>query len=196
MRKLFNNNKAETILEAIVAVSVMIIILGPATGIFVSSTRNTGYDRNKLTASILAEEGLELVENIRDTNLLRFSPKAGDCWDTKPNFPNLLNCEQDINKIANGTYAISWNTVKLKVQIALNPNPLTTDLENENNAPYRVSLGGAASGFYREIAIEKKEYLNPPAGADAMKVTSTVFYRGGNKIEAVKRAVILTRQPT
>src|SRR3989338_11488654 len=75
---------AETLLEVVVAVGVLMIVLGPASATFVASVRTVGQNRNDLVAASLAEEGVEVVRNIRDSNFLKFSAKATACWNAAP----------------------------------------------------------------------------------------------------------------
>lgn len=74
----------ETLLEALVAISVMLTVIGPAAGVYATSVRTISYNRNDLIAAAIADEGVEMMRNIRDTNFIRFAPKATDCWNALP----------------------------------------------------------------------------------------------------------------
>lgn len=74
----------ETLIECIIAISVLMIILAPASALYVASGRTIAMNRADLVAAALAEEGLEIMRNFRDTNLIKFSQKADQCWNAKP----------------------------------------------------------------------------------------------------------------
>lgn len=63
------------------AISVLMILLGPASGLFVASVRTVGQNRNDLVAAALAEEGIEVVRNMRDSNFIQFPTKVAQCWN-------------------------------------------------------------------------------------------------------------------
>ena len=99
--------------------------------------RTVAANRNDLIAAALAEEGIEVVRNIRDSNLLKFAPKARDCWYTKPSHADLETCDSPENKIAE--FADGGNYYLL----ALNPDTLQWDfspavgnLADANNDDY------------------------------------------------------------
>ncbi|MBI5412802.1 hypothetical protein HZA42_00460 [Candidatus Peregrinibacteria bacterium] len=95
-------NRGETLIEAITAVSIFLVILMPASGLYVSSIRTVSMNRNDLVAVALAEEGVEVMRNIRDTNLIKFSPKAKKCWNAQPKHKDLDKCDD-------------WNTPGAKI---------------------------------------------------------------------------------
>ncbi|PIZ89621.1 MAG: hypothetical protein COX89_00565 [Candidatus Nealsonbacteria bacterium CG_4_10_14_0_2_um_filter_37_10] len=70
-------NKSFTLIEVLVAVSVLIIgVLGVFT-VVQNITFSAQINSSKLAATYLAQEGLELVKNQRDSNWL-----AGSPWDS------------------------------------------------------------------------------------------------------------------
>lgn len=65
------NKKGFTLIETLVAISILLIaVVGPLT-ISASSLQSSLNVRNQITASYLAEEGIEYVRNIRDTESLK-----------------------------------------------------------------------------------------------------------------------------
>ncbi|MBI2638268.1 hypothetical protein HYW83_01620 [Candidatus Peregrinibacteria bacterium] len=103
---MLKTKKAETILEVIIAVAVLMVILAPASALYIASIRTAATNRNDLVAAALAEEGIEIVRNIRDTNFIKFSDKIEDCWNTVPNHSG-NDCA--VNKIGNGPYRLEVN---------------------------------------------------------------------------------------
>ena len=157
----FFSSSGETLLEAIIAISIFAIIVGPASATYVSSIQTVATNRNDLVAAALADEGVEMVRNMRDTNLLRFSPKAQECWNTLPEHLSLEGsgdppnptggCDNPDNKIGNETSllaqqfrltfdpdALSWKLVA--------PSPADAHLNDpfgdvaDENAPEQYRL--------------------------------------------------------
>lgn len=120
--------KAETLLEAIIAISILLIILGPASAMYVDSIRTVGGNRTDVVAAALAEEGLEIMRNMRDTNFMKFSPKAETCWNIRPADPNftptLDNCDKAPNKIGDET-----KLDPILFKLMLNPDTLEWTLD-------------------------------------------------------------------
>ncbi|MDO8601416.1 MAG: prepilin-type N-terminal cleavage/methylation domain-containing protein [bacterium] len=83
------NNKGFTLLEAII--SIFIVTMGVG-GVFTLINQTIGGTRSvslRLTATYLAQEGIETVRNIRDGNFLKIHKGTGGVnWDT-----NLTGCQ-------------------------------------------------------------------------------------------------------
>lgn len=62
------NKKGFTIVEILIAFSVMTVGLLAVLALFTQNIQARSYIKNKLIASMLAQEGIELVRNIRDDN--------------------------------------------------------------------------------------------------------------------------------
>jgi prepilin-type N-terminal cleavage/methylation domain-containing protein len=76
MRKKYKNKKGFTILEITVVLGIISIGLLGLSSLVLQTIQVEYVNRNKLIASMLAQESLELVRNIRDTNW-----KTGTNWD-------------------------------------------------------------------------------------------------------------------
>ncbi len=77
------NKQAFTLVEIIVAFSVLVLVIVASTNLLVSIIRSNAENVNTLVAYGLAQEGLEAVRNVRDSNWLLgadFQGKVGeDC---------------------------------------------------------------------------------------------------------------------
>ena len=140
----------ETLLEAIVAVSILLIVLGPASALYVGSIRTVAVNRNNLVASSLAEEGLEVFLNIRDTNLLKFSSKKTDCWNTKPDPAiTLKECDKLANKIGDTEDAtpkllkLMFDPSALRWSVATGADPAPQVVSESDMEKYRVRSDSA-----------------------------------------------------
>lgn len=126
-----SNNKAVqegfTLVEALVTLVVLSIALGPSLILTTNVSNTTSIVRNNLIAANLAQEGIEVVRAIRDTNWF-----LGNAFD---------------QGLANGTYRVQWNSDSL---IALGSNPPI----KEDNGLYNYSTGSDTI-FRRTISILK-----------------------------------------
>jgi len=84
-----------TLIELIISVFIITIALSGAFGILQRIITSTYLSSSKLIASYLAQEGIEIVRNIRDTNWLK---EAAD-WKTGIN-----ECSFSIGKFCEGDY--------------------------------------------------------------------------------------------
>lgn len=155
-------SSGETILEVIIAVTVLMLILGPASALYISSTHTIAGNRNDLIAAALAEEGIEMLRNMRDTNLLKFSPKAQECWNTKPDHDTLTDsdapmtaqsCENSDNKIAGGKYRLTLNPGTLEWNLEVPDDPIPQLSEPPIAAvgdieEYRLFFDEGGTSFY------------------------------------------------
>jgi prepilin-type N-terminal cleavage/methylation domain-containing protein len=76
MKKNFKNKKGFTLLEVLIAVSVLVIGTVAAFSTIASTIRSATFAKDKLIASFLAQEGIEIVKNIRNTNWIQ-----GNAWN-------------------------------------------------------------------------------------------------------------------
>jgi prepilin-type N-terminal cleavage/methylation domain-containing protein len=72
-----NKNKGFTLIEVITAIFVITIGIGGAVTLINQTLGSIKTTSSKLVASYLAQEGIEIVKNIRDSNFL-----AGTDWTT------------------------------------------------------------------------------------------------------------------
>ncbi len=121
-----NNKKGFTLVETMVALAVLTIAIIPVLYLSNSSV-NVAYDiRDDLIGSGLAQEGIEVIRGIRDTDF--FNAQAFG-WNLLP-----------------GTYQVEWNSTSLS---AYTGSPL-----NLNNNQYTYT-GGTPTKFTRSITITK-----------------------------------------
>ncbi|MBI2068720.1 MAG: type II secretion system protein [Candidatus Yanofskybacteria bacterium] len=121
------NNKGFTLIEALMALVVLTIALGPSLILTTNINNTAAVVKNNLVAANLTQEGIEVIRGIRDTNWFN-----GTAFDTG---------------LANGTYRIEWNSDTL---IALGTNPPI----KEANGLYNYSTGNNTI-FRRTISILK-----------------------------------------
>lgn len=70
-------NKGQTLVEAIVVIAVVVLLV---TGLIVATTfslKNVRQNQVKMQAVTLAEQGMEIVRSLRDTNWTSFAANSG-----------------------------------------------------------------------------------------------------------------------
>ena len=122
--------RAFTLMEVLISVAVIITALVGVLSLITIGVSSIRINRSKIIAANLAEEGLEIVKNIRDNNWLNYKRKASDWRDG----------------LAAGNYRVQYNTENL---LAYGAVPLKLD----SNGFYQYSTG-TNTPFYRKISIE------------------------------------------
>ncbi len=128
MRKLFNN-KGFSILEASIVMGVVSIGLLGVFSLVLQNIQAQKVNKNMLVASMLAQEGLELVRNIRDDNWVA-SPAVA--WDL------------DITGWNNDDFTVDYEMVFVDID---NGNDLD-DITEELPTKLYFTNGGAFDNFY------------------------------------------------
>ncbi len=116
-----------TLVEALVTLVVLTIALGPSLILTTNINNTAAVVKNNLIAANLAQEGVEVIRGIRDTNWFN-----GVAFDTG---------------LADGTYRVEWNSDAV---ITLGANPPV----KEDNGLYNYSTGNNTI-FRRTISILK-----------------------------------------
>jgi prepilin-type N-terminal cleavage/methylation domain-containing protein len=75
------NKKGFTLLEMIIAVTVILIGLIPIMSLMYNSSFGVRLSLSRLQAAYLAQEGLEIVRNIRDSNWIKQNKGLNISWD-------------------------------------------------------------------------------------------------------------------
>lgn len=102
-----------TIVELMVAILILSMALTASTGMFVLNNASANLIRNSYVASGLAQEGIELTRNLRDSDWF-----ASRSWGA---FGSAAGA------VADGDYNVQWNDQQLRVfnDTALNLNQTT-----------------------------------------------------------------------
>ena len=122
-----NKEGGFTLIETLVSLVILTMAIIPVLYLSNSAVNVAFSIRDDSVAAGLAQEGVEVVRAIRDTNWF-----SGQAFDTG---------------LADGTYRLEWNSTSL---LAAGSNPPL----NINNGLYTYS-GGTPSAFSRSITITK-----------------------------------------
>lgn len=118
-----------TLIEAMVALVLVTVALGPVFILATSSVNVSSRIEHNLIAANLAQEGIEVIRNIRDTNWL-----SGAAFD---------------NNLPAGMWRVEWNTVGGGL-LAVGSDPVL----KKNNGLYNYSAG-TDTVFRRTVTISK-----------------------------------------
>jgi type II secretory pathway pseudopilin PulG len=141
--KKFFNNSGISILEVVVAILIITIGLVGVMSLVIQNIQAQYINKNILIASGLAQEGLELVRNIRDLNWLT----PGNAWD------------QSI--VADGTYTIDYHGRGSIEQTANFVSDALARLYIDSDNLYTHTMTGAPTNFYRLITVSNNtNYLD------------------------------------
>ncbi|MEK9158292.1 MAG: prepilin-type N-terminal cleavage/methylation domain-containing protein [Patescibacteria group bacterium] len=122
-----NNEKGFTLVETLVSLVILSVALIPILNLSSGVTKTSAIVRDNLIAAGLAQEGVEVVRAIRDTN-----------WFNTREFDSGLDA---------GAYQVQWDSTSL---LSLGGNPVL----NLNNGIYTYS-GGTPTKFRRTITLTK-----------------------------------------
>jgi len=123
------DQKGFTLIETMVALVLITIAMGPVFILATSSVNVASRIEHNLIASNLAQEGIEVIRNIRDTN-----------WTGGLAFGNNL---------PTGTWRVQWDTVGGNL-LTVGSNPAL----KKNNGLYNYSTG-TDTVFRRTVTISK-----------------------------------------
>lgn len=124
-----NKKTGFTLVETMVALLLVTVAMGPVFILVTSAVNIASRIEHNLIATNLAQEGIETIRNIRDTN-----------WLNETVFDNNLPV---------GIWRVEWNTIGGGL-MAVGPNPVL----KKNNGLYNYSTG-ADTVFRRTVTISK-----------------------------------------
>lgn len=159
IRKQYENYAGYSFIEGIVATFIVTAGMLAVVQLMTASLTVLFNSRNQTMATFLAQEGVELVRNIRDNNWA-----AGRATFNSPNFPvnDSTDCRADlystsINNCGNGNNKI---------------------LQKNAAGIYRYDINSPNSGFQRKISIIYD--TGNQATADVVTITSAVTWNSND----------------
>jgi len=164
-------NKGFTLVELLITITVILVgLVGTFTAVQQGIT-TIDYARSRLTASLLAQEGVEIVKNIRDTNLLEGRSVSID-WheglDPEDYTPGATSKVYEVEYEDIEDLASSFTTLGCDPCIFDDLRFLTQD----NNGFYGYS-GATVTRYKRMVRMEK-------IAENHLRLTITVYWRTRN----------------
>jgi prepilin-type N-terminal cleavage/methylation domain-containing protein len=157
-------NKGFTLLELLISIFILSVgILGSYVAIQ-KSAAIASYSYNRLMAAYLAQEGIEIIRNIKDTNLLEGLTDPLVLWD---------------EGIVRGNYEMQYSDVQgtapIFSQCSGYCDKFTVMLPLVRDGLFYNYDSGTDTKFRRKVAIE--------LGIDVLNVSATVYWQEGSKIK-------------
>lgn len=159
------NEAGFSIVESLIAISIVTLSITSATSIVQSSLQNTSLIKARSVAAGLAHEGVEYARNLRDTNYLE-----GNSFNEGDFSRFVATCSGGcvLDTIGSGPAYTACNGECAPMQ--------------KTNMGY-VTSGGVDSFFVRTVTTE----YNQIDGEDAeMKIVSEVSYRSSTRQETLR----------
>jgi len=165
-----SNSKSFTLLEVILAITVLTLAVGGSFVLISQTLASVSVVQSKLIASYLAQEGIEIVKNIRDTNWLKFQP-----WD---------------QSLVEGDYEADYLTAFLPDSLFCSPSCQYDNLRflgvDEDGLYDYDYFSGDETIFKRKITISDKVDLDdPPDEIDKLKVSVEVLWKERGKTHSI-----------
>jgi len=155
----FKKNKSGggfTLLEVITAIFILTVGGGAAFNLIQQTLASSSLIKERLIASYLAQEGMELVKNLRDTAWLKAKTEPTISWD---------------EYLPAGDWQADYSTQGLN-QVYDDNSYLNIDA----NGFYSYS-SGTSTKFKRKISISEKTDLDGDDKPDKMKASVTVSWQ-------------------
>ena len=157
--------KGFTLVEALVAISILIIGILSAFILVSRSLYTFPLIQDRLTASFLVQEGIELVRNIRDSNFIKKAKGENISWDSNLSY-KCYTIEPAISLNNSSSNNISLNETNCECK-------KSTLLKFDDSRNFYNYQDGEETNFRRVIQIEK-------ISNNEIKVTSTVCFKTKN----------------
>ncbi len=191
--KNLKDNKAFTLIEMLVAVSIFSLAILAILAVIGGDLKNINYAKKKLIATYLATEGIEYMRNIRDTYGLYDSTQlpAVDGWvafknkvvsDCNPSSSCYIDINEDEANIPPQDYDIFGTTNMPITGVLVAPCAILgcpPFYYHASNGKYDYLLSnGVLTDFRRSIVVN---VIN----ADELQIVSTVSWVQGSGVQSV-----------
>lgn len=200
----FKFNRAESLVETLVAVFVLSLSAVAALTLMVTILRTVDDVKERVIATNLAREGIEAVRNIRESNWLEHPRERRDYWNCLG--AEDCNIANEENLIQDDTYYIVDFDENFRWQLEKQNTSLDLNQELTTNSDYMLSLEKYADtevDFYThpDFADEEKDkaffrqihlrYLDDDK--DIIEVKSRVEWRAsGTRVAHIELTTYLT----
>ncbi|OHA24390.1 MAG: hypothetical protein A3D50_00025 [Candidatus Taylorbacteria bacterium RIFCSPHIGHO2_02_FULL_44_12] len=173
------NNGGFTIVETLVAITVLMIAIAGPLVVASKGLRAAVYARNQMIASYLAQESIEMIKNMRDNNLALNGP---DHWLDNPY--DMTGCVR--NGVGDTTTCDASGVDSMPIVSCLQAAcPLYLVSDGYGHGP-----GSTAAGFSRYF------YLTPVSADKEVRATVVVSWNDGvisNEVEVSSQLLNTSR---
>ncbi|MFA6992513.1 MAG: hypothetical protein WC269_04525 [Candidatus Gracilibacteria bacterium] len=167
MRNKLIKKSGETLIEAIVSITVLMMAGSIASSMIISAIQQSALSEDYLIAQNLAMEVVEGIKNIRDTNTMLY-PDYPECWMVlDPNPDPLFDCTINPQVEQNRWYIVNYEVNPSGYGRWLLKNTADPDTSPDEKAKYQLYLKDDGT-------IKRYLHIDPPAPPEA---TASKFYR-------------------
>lgn len=171
--------KGFTLIEVIVAVFILTVGVGGSFALIEQMLVGTSVAESRLIASYLAQEGIEIVRNIRDTNWLEKRELSGTEWNQ-----DLDNCAGPVG-CCEGDYTTDTPPSMTRLTSVASCNFGDLRYLRIDSSGFYSYGSGIQTKFKRKIFIES-------SGPDKEKVEVVVEWKERNRMHSVEAAEYIT----
>lgn len=150
------SDKGFTLVETLLAIFVVTVGIGGVSAFLQNTLFSAATLDNQLVAPYLAQEGMEIVRNIRDTNYVRIKGMLGGGWTNGGLADCSAGCEADYDDLMLTQIAGSLRFLGVVTDAA--------------GTRYEYGGGGTPTKFQRKITIT-------PNGPNELNVRVEVFWQ-------------------
>ncbi len=167
-------NQGFTIVETLVSLLIFSASIIFLISVSASGAANATFSKNRMTASYLAEEGIELMRGLRDSMVL--SNTTGGGWETFKTVTNTGACSIgcNIDPATLAIYPCTGSTCQV---------PVTPYSESGSYVYYGYGPGQILSPYTRIIKIASLQQTDK---SDGYLITSTVSWLQGTVTKSIK----------
>jgi type II secretory pathway pseudopilin PulG len=202
MSKIFNKS-GETLLEVLIALTIVTVAAAAAGSAIMAAVQGLSLSKNYLIAQNLADEGLEAVKNIRDTNWMKYTINKSTCWLVIGDTTNLEGKDCKTAKSFEYTPSLPGESTRNDYKLSFsngrwNATVQTSDIDTDINL-YKLGLKdgkyqndeSGAPVFYRAIRVS--DPIDAGEGnIDSITIESIVKWYEGSKLFWISGKEILT----
>lgn len=190
---------AFSLIEVVVSSALVATTVGALFAVGAMTTRVTTLGQDRLIASQLAREGIEVVRQIRDTNFVSdvqtTNCSQSLCGDWRG---GILSSQSEVNDIVNGATKFTYRQIDVHPRLGFTLSPVNLSPENpcsdyidRTDEQLEISHGSGANTnvfqkFCRRIVIEAVNDLDIPNSevnekAQTLRVRSQVAWLGNGR---------------
>ena len=153
-----------TLVEMLVAVSIFTVSLLGIMAVLAGSIANTNYAKRKMVATYLAQEGIEFIRNVRDTEVL---------YTTSSGWADFKDAIKDCDSPSSSDKYCYFNDLDVIKKCDIGGKDCPPLKYNPDTGKYNYSLG-ENSGFVRSIQAKDG------GSSDEVKIFSKVEWTQGS----------------
>lgn len=184
-------NKGFLLVEAMISITILLMVSATAITLLILANHAIRYNAHSLEAGWIAQEGINGVRGLRDTNWIRFSYDKELCWAsisstcpgsnmTAGQFYRLELTLSDPPELTSTTAAID-----LEDGISASDNQYNLYKQTDGRITHENLIGAEPTIYYRQIEVETNN-------GHQIEAKVTVAWLEGQNQKSIQLPIILT----